>query len=64
MEDLDVLKSEVKKLNARATSLKMDLHDLAEELPTGWEKIPSVAQQTFEAYKQLTEARQRLAAGG
>ncbi|HCA26998.1 MAG TPA: hypothetical protein DEP05_05055 [Betaproteobacteria bacterium] len=64
MEDLNALKSEVKKLNARATSLKMDLHDLAEELPTGWEKIPDVAQRAFEAYQQLTEARQRLAAGG
>lgn len=62
--DLDDLKKDVKKLNAQATSLKMDLHDLAEDLPTGWEKIPEVAQQTYETYKSLMAARQRLADAG
>jgi len=42
----------------------MNLHDLAEELPLGWEKIMEVAEQAFQAYKSLTEARSRLAAGG
>jgi hypothetical protein len=40
----------------------MNLHDLAEDLPTGWEKIPAVAEQTFQIYKSLSEARARLAA--
>lgn len=62
--DLDALKAQIKKLNAQATNLKMNLHDLAEDLPTGWEKIPEVATQAFEAYKNLTEARKLLAAAG
>jgi hypothetical protein len=61
MEDAETLKTEVKKLNARATQLKMDLHDLSEELPINWEKIPEVAEQTYQAYQKLTEARQKLA---
>jgi hypothetical protein len=64
MEDAETLKAEIKKLNARATQLKMDLHDLSEDLPTGWEKIPEVAEQTFQAYQKLTEVRQKLAAAG
>ena len=43
MADIDTLKAEVKKLNAKATQAKMDLHDLSEELPTNWEKILEVA---------------------
>lgn len=57
MSDEEDLKARLKKLNAKATALKMDLHDLAEDLPTGWEKIPQVAQQAFEAYQQLDELR-------
>jgi len=64
MSDIDTLKAQVKKLNAQATNLKMNLHDLAEDLPTGWDKIPELAQQTFETYKNLTEARAKLAAVG
>jgi hypothetical protein len=64
VEDAETLKAEIKKLNARATQLKMDLHDLSEDLPTGWEKIPEVAEQTFQAYQKLTEVRQKLAVGG
>ncbi len=63
-EDIEQLKAQIKKLNAQATNLKMNLHDLAEDLPTGWEKIPEVAAQAFEAYRNLTEARSRLAANG
>jgi hypothetical protein len=62
MEDTETLKAEIKKLNARATQLKMDLHDLSEDLPIGWEKIPDVAARTHEAYEKLTAARQKLAA--
>jgi len=64
MEDIEALKSEVKKLNARATQLKMDLHDLSEELPINWERIPDVAAETFQAYEKLTAARQKLAEAG
>lgn len=54
------LKAQIKKLNARATQLKMDLHDLSEELPINWERIPDVAAKTFEAYQALAEARANL----
>ena len=64
MDDVEALKAQIKKLNAQATGLKMDLHDLAEDLPIGWEKIPEVAERAFQAYKTLTEARSRLATGG
>ena len=39
MTDAEDTKAKLKKLNAQATALKMDLHDLAEDLPTGWERI-------------------------
>lgn len=50
-------KALLKKLNARATQAKMDLHDLSEELPTNWENILSVAQRCHDAHAQLMEAR-------
>jgi len=57
MSDLEDPKARLKKLNAQATALKMDLHDLAEDLPTGWQKIPEIAAKTFEAYRLLDEFR-------
>lgn len=60
----DELKAQIKKLNAQATSLKMDLHDLSEELPVNWERIPEVAQKTYDAFKELAAARKRLATAG
>jgi hypothetical protein len=64
MEDIDTLKAQVKKLNQQATALKMDLHDLSEDLPTGWERIMEVAQKTYDAHASLTEARKALSAAG
>lgn len=60
--DIEALKAELKKLNARATQAKMDLHDLSEELPTDWQRIPAVAQAAYEAHAALVDARARLAA--
>lgn len=62
MEDIDALKEKVKKLNKQATALKMDLHDLSEDLPTGWERIMEVAQKAYDAHAALTEARKALSA--
>ncbi|EGJ09536.1 MULTISPECIES: CCE_0567 family metalloprotein [Rubrivivax] len=62
MADLETLKAEIKKLNARATQAKMDLHDLSEELPTNWERIPEVARVAHEAHAALVAARAQLAA--
>ncbi len=64
MEDIDTLKAHVKKLNQQATALKMDLHDLSEDLPTGWERIMEVAQKAYDAHASLTEARKALSAAG
>ena len=64
MSDVDALKAEVKKLNAQATQSKMDLHDLSEELPIGWERIPDVAKACHDLYERLTAARAALKAAG
>ena len=61
MADADTLKAELKKLNARATQAKMDLHDLSEELPVNWERIPEVARVAYEAHEALMAARRQLA---
>lgn len=58
----DELKARLKKLNAQAVQAKMDLHDLSEELPADWERIPEVAQKAFEAHRALAEARKAAAA--
>ncbi len=60
MSEIDALKAEIKKLSARATAMKMNLHDLSEELPISWETIPAVAEEAFQAYRDLTEARAKL----
>jgi hypothetical protein len=61
---LQALKAELKKLNARATQAKMDLHDLSEELPTNWERIPEVAKAAHDAHAALMAARRQLAQAG
>ena len=62
MADLEALKLESRKLNAKATQAKMDLHDLSEELPVNWHLIPEVAARAHDAYRDLVEARKALAA--
>jgi hypothetical protein len=58
----DELKAEIKKLSARATQSKMDLHDLSEELPIGWEKVREQAEVTYKAYEILEAKRAELKA--
>lgn len=62
MSDIDTLKAEIKKLSARATNAKMNLHDLSEELPVSWQTIMDVAQAAYAAYQALDEARAKLKA--
>jgi hypothetical protein len=62
MEDKEALKSEVKKLNARAMEARMALHDLSEELPAGLETVMDVAEKTVAAFQSLEAARKKLAA--
>jgi hypothetical protein len=60
MPDIDQMKAELKKLSARATQAKMDLHDLSEELPLAWETIPHVASRAHAAFAELTALRAEL----
>lgn len=62
MSDVDQLKAEIKKLSAKATTMKMNLHDLSEELPVNWTTIMAVAQETHDAYAALEAARKKLKA--
>jgi len=62
MSEIESLKTEVRILSSKATQAKMDLHDLSEELPLGWERIPEVAAHCHQLYADLAAARQRLAA--
>ena len=57
MADVEALKLESRKLNAKATQAKMDLHDLSEELPISWETILTVAQRAHDAYAELEQKR-------
>jgi hypothetical protein len=57
---LEEVKAKVKKLNSEAGQLKLDLHDLAEDLPKGWEKIMEMAQKTYQKYADLMEAKDKL----
>ena len=60
MSGADELKAEIKKLSAKATNMKMNLHDLSEELPVNWTSILNVAQETYDAYAALEAARTKL----
>lgn len=60
MSDLEALKAEIKKLSAKATQSKMDLHDLSEELPLQWETILTVAQRAYDAFAELEQKRAAL----
>ena len=60
MDDIETLKTKLRKLSARATAAKMNLHDLAEDLPIGWTTIPDVAKAAHDAFAELDAARAEL----
>lgn len=60
MSEIETLKAEIKKLSARATTAKMNLHDLSEELPINWQDIIPTAEAARDAYATLEEARAKL----
>ncbi len=62
MSDVETLKAEIKKLSAKATQAKMDLHDLSEELPVNWTSIMSVAQKAHDAFAELERKRVEMKA--
>lgn len=60
LKDLD---KEVKKLKRIATEKASVLHDLIEDaLPAAYEKLPAIAQETYDACKLWAEANARLTA--
>ncbi|MCU0534579.1 MAG: hypothetical protein MUD14_11865 [Hydrococcus sp. Prado102] len=54
------LKTQIRRLNSKAGQMKMDLHDLAEGLPTDYEKLMEVAQQTYDIFHQIDELKKQL----
>ncbi len=64
MDTLESLNADLKKYMRQTSQNKLDLHDLAEDLPVGWEKIPEMAAKTFESYRNLDETRKKIAALG
>lgn len=57
---IEELKTQIKRLNSKAGQMKMDLHDLAEGLPTDYQQLMDVASQTYEIYRQLDELKQQV----
>jgi len=60
MSDLEELQKKVRKLQSRAGNAKMELHDLAEDLPINWNRIKTVARKTFDAFAELESAKEGL----
>ncbi|KGF73792.1 hypothetical protein DO97_10295 [Neosynechococcus sphagnicola sy1] len=54
------LKTQIKRLNSKAGQMKMDLHDLAEGLPTDYERLMDAASETYQIYRQIDQLKQQL----
>ncbi len=59
-EAVEELKTKIKRLNSKAGQIKMDLHDLAEGLPTDFEKLPEEAAKTYEVFRELSDLKKQL----
>ncbi|EAW37210.1 CCE_0567 family metalloprotein [Lyngbya sp. PCC 8106] len=59
-EAVEELKTKIKRLNSKAGQSKMDLHDLAEGLPTDFETLPEEAAKTYEIFRELSELKKQL----
>jgi hypothetical protein len=59
---IEELKAQIKRLNSKGGQLKMELHDLAEGLPTDFENIMEVAGRTYELFSELDELKKQLKA--
>ncbi|MEO3704552.1 CCE_0567 family metalloprotein [Trichormus azollae] len=57
---IEELTAKIRKLNSKAGQMKMDLHDLAEGLPTDYKTLMDVATETYEIYLELDELKQQL----
>ncbi|WP_375471966.1 CCE_0567 family metalloprotein [uncultured Nostoc sp.] len=57
---IEEIQGQIRRLNSKAGQMKMDLHDLAEGLPTDYKQLMDVAAATYEIYRQLDELKQHL----
>jgi hypothetical protein len=57
---IEELKTQIKRLNSKAGQMKMDLHDLAEGLPTDYERLIDAASETYAIYRQLDDLKTQL----
>ncbi|MHC5938183.1 CCE_0567 family metalloprotein [Nostoc sp.] len=57
---IEEIQVQIRRLNSKAGQMKMDLHDLAEGLPTDYKQLMDVAAATYEIYRQLDELKQHL----
>ncbi|EKQ67150.1 putative small protein containing a coiled-coil domain [Leptolyngbyaceae cyanobacterium JSC-12] len=57
---LEDLRVQIKRLNSKAGQMKMDLHDLAEGLPTDYDKLMDVAGETYAIFKQIDDLKKQL----
>jgi hypothetical protein len=58
--NIEELKTQIKRLNSKAGQMKMDLHDLAEGLPTNYEHLIAAATDPHQIFRQLDELKQHL----
>ena len=56
----EALKTQIKRLNSKAGQMKMDLHDLAEGLPTDYETLIEVANKTYAIFDELDQLKKQL----
>lgn len=54
------LKKYIRRLNSKAGQMKMDLHDLAEGLPTDYEKLVTMATETYQIFHELDLLKKEL----
>jgi hypothetical protein len=57
---IEELKTQIRRLNSKAGQMKMDLHDLAEGLPTNYQQLMEVAAETYDIFRKLDEMKQQL----
>ncbi|MFQ6186027.1 CCE_0567 family metalloprotein [Sinorhizobium meliloti] len=61
MSDLEEPRRRMQKLQSRAGTAMMKLHDLAEDLPSKWTEIMAVAKIAFHAFAELGAVKRELA---
>jgi hypothetical protein len=58
--NVEDLKMQIKRLNSKAGQMKMDLHDLAEGLPTDYERLIEAATETYQIFWQIDQLKTQL----